>query len=90
MWLYAISLEVFNKVTSVSEANLMTPHCLHESGCDLIISFTELCYSLSKLVPVSLHYFSLMIVFGGDHTSEFRKELYTEPSLKRIKKVKSN
>lgn len=68
----------------------MSPHCLHESGCDLIISFSELCHSLSKLGPVSLYSLSLMIVFGGNHTSELGKELYTELSLKRIKKVKAN
>lgn len=36
--LYAMRLDVFNKADSVSEANLMTPYCLPESGCDLIIS----------------------------------------------------
>lgn len=86
MWLYAISLNIFNKVNNVSEINLMTPHCLPESGYDQITSFHWIMPLFfkpnSKLVPLRLYSLSFMIVFKGDHTCEIKRSLYTEPSLK--------
>lgn len=81
MWLYAISLDVFNNVNSNCEANLKTPLCLSESWCDLIISLhwiMSLFKPNRKLVSISLFSLSLMIVFGGDHRKEAFCELRKE------------
>lgn len=99
MWLYAISLDVFNKVNSNCEANLKTPCCLPESRCDLIISFhwiMPLFQPNWKLASISLFSLSLMIAFGGDHNCELRKEAVhraliekTEESWRQWRKLTS-
>ena len=81
-WLYAISLNVFNKVNSVSEVNLMIPHSLPEPGYDQITSFHWIMLLFkpnSKLVPLRLYSLSMMISMM---IVKSERSLYTEPSLK--------
>lgn len=85
MWLYAISLNIFNKGNSVSEINLMTPHCLPESGYDQITSFhwiMPLFKPNSKLVPLRLYSLSLWLCLKVIILVKSKRSLYTEPSLK--------